>query len=153
MRNCRVNLYIYDFYFIGLSLRAGLNEMAEKIFADYLEDIEKMRKNRKSVSKGEYGKFGQLMQKYLNSQSSLATLIGMDKHKFGRVLYADSEIIALDLYVICKVLELDFNTVISEICHHLRLNTEKEQQVLKEEHKAYLASLKEKRDKKTSDGN
>lgn len=146
LRTNRVNLYVYDFFLIGKSLDTDFNEMAKKVFNDYEADIALMLQPKEPRKRGKLGKFGEFIEKYLNSQSSLANAIGIDKHRFGRLMYSDSELIAVDLYVITKFLGQDFKTVIESICAHLRLNPEEEQQRLKSKYQAELDMKKAKRD-------
>lgn len=147
LRLNRVNLYIYDFYLIGKSIHHDINEMAQDVFSDYDAEIEQTHQSPKnSRRKGKLGKFGQIISQYLNSQSSLAQAIGMDKNKFSRLMYSDSEIIALDLYILTKLLNLDFKLVTEAICGHLHLNSEEEQQRLRDKYQAELNVKKAKRD-------
>lgn len=61
-------------------------------------------------------------------------------------MYSDSEIIALDLYILTKLLNLDFKLVTESICGHLHLNSTEEQQRLRDKYQAELDAKKAKRD-------
>lgn len=123
-----------------------MNDAADYIFAGSLDEA--AIENRGRTKKKKLSKFGQIVIKYINSQSSIAEVIGIDKHKFGRLLYSDTELLAIDLYAVTKFFDLDFNTVIEEICAHIKLNSPEQQTRLRNEYQAGLANAKIKRDKK-----
>lgn len=146
LRNCKSNLYLFDLYLIGKSLDADINHMAAIVFEDYDNEIASIKETWKTGKKGEYGKFGQLIRRHINSQNAMAGYVGVNSHNLGNQMYADSTIIAVELYIVVKLLDLDFKTELENICGHLQLNSAERQAELRAEYEAQLAEAKAKRD-------
>lgn len=75
--------------------------------------------------------------------------------RFGRLMWGENDklLLAVEVFTLCQLLKLNFADVVIELCGHLELNSEEEQERLRELYNKKLAMQKAKRDAKKAEMN
>lgn len=133
-----------EFYLIGLSLKADLDEMDEEIFKDYVigEEHDVEEKSFKTT-------FDKYLSSILINQRELSNKARINENRISKLRNDKTTIpLAHEIHSTVKVLKGKVSEAYKTLCGHLDLKTPAEQQQLREKYISDLTIQKAKREAK-----
>ncbi|WP_028295218.1 hypothetical protein [Olivibacter sitiensis] len=134
-----------EFYLIGLSLDADLDEMSEETFKDYVIKDDELISSEKTY-KTNYDKY---LSSVLINQKVLSEKTGLTEFRISQLRNNEkASPLAHEIHRTVKALKGKLSEAYSILCGHITLKSPQEQEELREKYKGDLAIQKAKREAK-----